>query len=280
MSSDHGVPPLAFVAGWPIGHTRSPVLHGHWLQRYGIAGHYLPLPIAPEDFEGVVRTLAKCGFVGGNVTIPHKVAAYNVADETTERAKRLGAANTIIYDSERGIVADNTDGFGFLENLRSARPNWTGTEGPATIIGAGGASRAIVAALIDIGVPEIRLSNRTKSKAEAIAEELDGPVSVVDWADVEGSVNGAKLIINTTSMGMQGGPPMLLTLEQMSADTLVTDAVYTPLDTPFLQLATSKGAQTVDGLGMLLHQARPGFAAWFGREPEVDDALREAVLTE
>jgi len=276
--SDHGVPPLAFVAGWPIGHTRSPALHGHWLKRYGIAGQYLPLPIAPEDFEAALRTLGKCGFVGGNVTIPHKLAAYRTADEATDRARRLGAANTITYDPERGIIADNTDGFGFLENLRAARPDWSGKEGPATIIGAGGASRAIVAALIDAGVPELRLSNRTKSKAEAIAEELGGPITVVDWADAESSVDGAKLIVNTTSMGMQGGPPLSLTLDKISDGTLVTDAVYVPLDTPFLQLAKSKGAQTVDGLGMLLHQARPGFAAWFGYEPEVDDALRAAVL--
>lgn len=276
--SDHGVPPLAFVAGWPIGHTRSPALHGHWLQRYGIAGHYLPLPIAPEDFDDAIRTLGRCGFVGGNVTIPHKVAAYEIADETTERAKRLGAANTIVFDSNRGIVADNTDGFGFIENLRAARPDWSGVGGSATVVGAGGASRAIVAALLDAGVTELRLTNRTKSNAEAIAEELTGPIKIVDWSDAEMSIEGAKLIVNTTSMGMQGGPPLSLTLEKIEEDALVTDAVYAPLDTPFLKLARSKGAQTVDGLGMLLHQARPGFAAWFGREPEVDDALRQAVL--
>ena len=276
--SDHGVSALAFVAGWPIGHTRSPALHGHWLQRYGIHGQYLPLPIAPDDFESALRMLGKVGFVGGNVTIPHKVAAYRAADETTARAKRLGAANTVIFDPDRGIVADNTDGFGFLENLRSAKPSWSGAEGPATVLGAGGASRAIVAALLDEGVPELRLVNRTKSKAEAIADELGGPITVVDWDDIEASLDGAKLVVNTTSMGMQGGPPMSLTLDQIEDAALVTDAVYAPLDTPFLQLARTKGAQTVDGLGMLLHQARPGFAAWFGREPEVDDALREAVL--
>ena len=276
--SEHGVPPMAFVAGWPIGHTRSPVLHGYWLQRYGIAGRYLPLPIAPEDFEGALQMLGKVGFVGGNVTIPHKVASFNIADETTTRAQRLGAANTITYHPERGIVADNTDGFGFIENLRTARPNWSGTEGPASVLGAGGASRAIVAALLDAGVSELRLSNRTKSKAEAIADELGGPVTVVDWNDVEDSLDGAKLIVNTTSMGMQGGPPLSLTLEKVGKDSLVTDAVYAPPDTPFLQLARSQGAETVDGLGMLLHQARPGFAAWFGQEPEVDDALRQVVL--
>ena len=276
--SDHGVAPLAFVAGWPIGHTRSPALHSHWLKRYGIDGQYLPLPISPQDFEGALRMLGRVGFAGGNVTIPHKVAAFEVADETTDRARRLGAANTIVYDADRGIVADNTDGFGFIENLRSARPDWSGIEGPAVVLGAGGASRAIVAALLDAGVPELRLSNRTKSKAEAIAAELGGQVTVIDWDDIEASFDGAKLIVNTTSMGMQGGPSLSLMLEGLSNDALATDAVYTPVDTPFLKLARSKGAHTVDGLGMLLHQARPGFAAWFGREPQVDEALRRAVL--
>jgi shikimate dehydrogenase len=276
--SQHGVPPLAFVIGWPIGHTRSPALHRHWLKRYDIEGQYLPLPIAPEDFESALRILGKCGFVGGNVTIPHKLAAFVIADETTAQAKRLGAANTIIYDAERGIVADNTDGFGFIENLRAARPAWRGEVGPVTVIGAGGASRAIVAALLDAGVPELRLTNRTRAKADAIADELGGQITVVDWAEAESSIEGAALVVNTTSMGMEGGPPLSLTLDALSQDALVTDAVYAPLDTPFLKLARTKGAETVDGLGMLLHQARPGFAAWFGREPEVDDELRAAVL--
>jgi len=278
MSDHHGVPPMAFVAGWPIGHTRSPVLHRHWLKRYAIAGKYLPLPIKPEDFENALRMLGKVGFVGGNVTIPHKLAAYEIADEVTDRAKRLRAANTIVYDADRGILADNTDGYGFIENLRSARPEWRGDTGPATVLGAGGASRAIVAGLLDAGVPELRLTNRTKEKAEAIADEIGGAITVVDWSEAEASIDGANLVVNTTSMGMEGGPPMSLTLDAMGKGVLATDAVYVPLDTPFLKLARAKGAQTVDGLGMLLHQARPGFAAWFGREPEVDEELRAAVL--
>lgn len=276
--SDHGVAPMAFVAGWPIGHTRSPALHGYWLQRYGIAGKYLPLPIAPENFEAALRVLGTCGFVGGNVTIPHKVAAFEVADVRTERAARLGAANTIVYDPVRGIVADNTDGFGFIENLRAAKPTWRAEAGPAVVLGAGGASRAIVAALIDAGVPELRLTNRTRAKAEAIAEELGGAITVIDWEQAEACIDGAALIVNTTSMGMEGGPPLSLTLDALDAGALATDIVYAPLDTPFLKLARAKGAQTVDGLGMLLHQARPGFAAWFGHEPEVDEDLRQAVL--
>ena len=276
--SEHDSVPLAYVIGWPIGHTRSPALHGHWLKRYGIAGHYVPLPIAPKDFQAAMLTLPKCGFVGGNVTIPHKEAAFALADEMTARARRLRAANTLTHDPERGIVADNTDGFGFIENLRAARPDWTGKEGPAVVLGAGGASRAIVASLIDAGVPELRLTNRTRERAERIAEELGGPITVIDWTEAEAALDGATTVVNTTSMGMQGGPPLALTLDALGEGTLVTDAVYAPPDTPFLQRAREKGAETVDGLGMLLHQARPGFAQWFGREPEVDDALRQAVL--
>lgn len=276
--SDHGPAPLAGVIGWPIGHSRSPVLHGHWLKRYGLAGHYVPLPVAPEDFETVLEHLPKCGFVGANVTIPHKVTMFALADETTERARRLGAANTITFDRDRGVVADNTDGFGFLENLRAACPDWSGATGPAVVLGAGGAARAIVASLIDAGVPELRLSNRTREKADRIAGEMGGTVTVVDWTEAESALDGAATVVNTTSMGMQGGPPLTLSLDALGEGTLVTDAVYAPPDTPFLQRAREKGAQTVDGLGMLLHQARPGFSQWFGREPEVDDALREAVL--
>lgn len=274
----HGVAPMAFVIGWPIGHSKSPVLHGHWLKRYGIEGQYLPLPVAPEDFADVLRALGKCGFVGGNVTLPHKLSAFELADEATDRARRLRAANTIIYDEARGIVADNTDGYGFIENLRSADAGWQPDAGPAVVLGAGGASRAIVAGLLDAGVPELRLTNRTQAKAEAIAEEIGGKIEVVAWDKAEGALDGAALVVNTTSMGMAGGPPLSLRLDALGEGSLATDAVYAPLDTAFLQLARSKGARTVDGLGMLLHQARPGFAAWFGRDPEVDDTLRNAVL--
>ncbi len=269
---------MAFVAGWPIGHTRSPVLHGHWLKRYGLAGHYLALPIAPEDFEGAVRMLDKIGFAGGNVTIPHKTAAFDLADEASEQARRLRAANTLIFDPERGIIADNTDGFGFMENLRSYQPDWQAGDKPVTVLGAGGASRAIVAALLDAGVPELRLANRTKEKAQAIAEELGGHITVVDWAEADDALSGVSLAVNTTSMGMTGGPPLTLTLGGLDKGAVATDAVYAPVDTPFLQRARKQGAKTVDGLGMLLHQARPGFVAWFRHEPVVDTDLRRAVL--
>lgn len=270
--------PLAFVAGWPIGHSRSPVLHGHWLARYGLAGSYLALPIASENFAEAMRALPKVGFVGGNVTLPHKVAAFDLADERTQRAVRIGAANTLVFDPDHGIIADNTDGYGFIENLRAARPAWRGDAGPAVVLGAGGAARAVVAALQDAGVSDLRLTNRTRSKAEALADDLGGAITVLDWSEAEDALDGAATVVNTTSMGMAGGPPLSLTLEKMAEGALATDIVYAPLDTPFLQAARARGAQTVDGLGMLLHQARPGFAAWFGRDPEVDADLRAAVL--
>lgn len=270
--------PLAGVMGWPIAHSRSPRLHGHWLKRYGIAGWYLPLPVHPDNFEDALRAMPKLGFVGANVTIPHKEAAFALADERSPQAARIGAANTLVFDSARGIVADNTDGYGFMENLRAARPSFSAGKGPVTVLGAGGASRAVIAALLDDGASELRLANRTRARAEALRDDLDPRITVVDWADAEDAIDGAALLVNTTSMGMEGGADMTLTLEKLNAGALATDIVYTPLDTPFLMAARAKGAETVDGLGMLLHQARPGFARWFGCDPEVDQTLREIVL--
>ena len=276
--SGEAAAPLAFVAGWPIGHSRSPILHGHWLARYGVPGSYLALPIAPENFAEAMRVLPKIGFVGGNVTLPHKIAAFELADERTLRAARIGAANTLVFNPDRGVIADNTDGYGFIDNLRAARPGWRGDAGPAVVLGAGGAARAVVAALQDAGVSDLRLTNRTRAKADDLADDLGGAITVLDWTDAELALDGAATVVNTTSMGMAGGPPLSLTLQQMPEGALATDIVYAPLDTPFLKAARERGAQTVDGLGMLLHQARPGFAAWFGRDPDVDADLRAAVL--
>lgn len=276
--SSHENAPLAGVIGWPIAHSRSPQLHGHWLRRYGIKGWYLPLPVAPEDFAAVVRTLPKAGFVGANVTIPHKTAALELADEATPVARALGAANTLTFRPDGSIHADNTDGYGFIENLRAARPSWTPAASPVTVFGAGGAARAVIAALLEAGVPSLRLTNRTREKADALRDEIDPRIKVMDWSEAESAVQGASLLVNATSMGMAGGPPLSLKLAGIGSDVLATDLVYAPLDTPFLQLARGQGAATVDGLGMLLHQARPGFHRWFGHDPQVDDALREAVL--
>lgn len=270
-------PPVACVLGWPVGHSRSPALHGHWLRRYGLPGFYVPLAVAPGAFGTAFRALPALGLAGGNVTVPHKEQALALADSATARARRIGAANTLVV-RDGAIEADNTDAFGFIENLRERAPLWRADRGPALVLGAGGAARAVVVALLDAGAPEVRLANRTRARAEALAEAVGGGVSVVDWARADEAADGAMTLVNTTSLGMVGQPPLGLSLDAAAPEALATDAVYVPLVTPFLARAAARGLQTVDGLGMLLHQARPGFEAWFGRAPVVDAELRAAVL--
>lgn len=270
--------PLAGVMGWPVAHSRSPVLHGHWLQRHGVAGHYVPLAVRPEHLAQVLQALPRAGFVGVNVTIPHKEAVLALADVVTDRAALIGAANTLTFRPDGTIHADNTDGHGFIANLMQQAPRWRPSSGPAAVIGAGGAARAVVAALLDRGVPELRISNRTRSRAERIREDFGARVIVHDWLGLDEMLKGATTIVNSTSMGMKGGPPLDLPLDALSPGALVTDLVYTPLDTDFLCAARTRGCATVDGLGMLLHQAAPGFERWFGVRPEVDETLRAAVL--
>jgi shikimate dehydrogenase len=273
-----GAVPLAGVVGWPVGHSRSPALHRHWLSRYGIRGHYVPLTVAPEALAVVLAIMPRMGFRGANVTLPHKEVALALASETTERACAIGAANTIVFLPGGGFRADNTDGSGFLSNLRQAHPAWDAAAGPALVLGAGGASRAIVAALLDAGASEVRLANRTCGRAVALADAFGPRVRVVAWEDAGAAMTGAATIVNTTSLGMTGQPPLDFGFEWAEPGALVTDIVYQPLVTPFLARAAEAGLITVDGLGMLLHQAAPGFEAWFGRRPEVDEALRQAVL--
>ncbi|MDD9921173.1 MAG: shikimate dehydrogenase [Boseongicola sp.] len=270
--------PLAGVIGSPIAHSKSPRLHGHWLKRYGINGHYIPMEIAPDDLEDALRVLPRLGFAGVNVTIPHKEHALQIADLVTDRAAVMGASNTLIFRKDGKIHADNTDGYGFIENLRQNAPNWNPAAGPAAVIGAGGAARAIVAALIDVGVPEIRLTNRTKTRAEALRQEFGTKIEVYDWVQAGNAIDGAATVVNTSSLGMEGAPEMRVPLDALLPSATVTDLVYTPLETKLLAHAKSIGCTTVDGLGMLLHQAAPGFERWFGVRPEVDDELRKAVL--
>ena len=270
--------PLAGVIGSPIAHSKSPKLHGYWLNRYEIAGHYIPMEIAPDNLEEVLRALPKAGFVGLNVTIPHKERVLAIADQVTDRAALMGAANTLVFGKDGKIHADNTDGYGFLENLRQGAPGWSADSGPAAVIGAGGAARAIVSALIDAGAPEIRLSNRTKTRAEALRQEFGVKVTVYDWVQAGNMMEGAATIVNTSSLGMTGKPEMRIPLDGLSSDAVVTDLVYSPLETKLLAEAKNVGCTTVDGLGMLLYQAAPGFERWFGVRPDVDEALRQAVL--
>jgi len=271
-------PLLAGVVGWPIGHSRSPRLHGHWLARYGIEGQYLPLALRPERLRDGIAALALLGFRGINVTLPHKEAALALATVRSDRAARIGAANTLSFMPDGGIEADNTDGYGFLANLRQGAPDWRAEAGPALVLGAGGAARAIVVALLDAGVPELRLANRSRDRAEALARDFGPRIAVQDWERAERATVGAHTIVNTTALGMTGQPPLTLALDAAPDDALVTDIVYQPLETPLLAAARARGLATVDGLGMLLHQAAPGFERWFGRRPEVDAELRAAVL--
>ncbi len=277
--TDHPRIPLAGVIGSPIAHSRSPALHGYWLKRYGLKGHYVPLDIAQSDLRDALRMMPKMGFVGCNVTIPHKEAILQIADVVTDRAALIGAANTLIFRKDGKIHADNTDGAGFIANLRQNAPHWKPASGPAVVFGAGGAARAVIAALIEVGVPEIRLTNRTRARAEAIKADFGAKITVQEWVQAPAMLDGAATVVNTTALGMTGKSDFNVPLETLSPTALVTDIVYTPLMTQFLIEAQDKGCTVVDGLGMLLHQAAPGFERWFGQRPEVDEATRAAVLS-
>lgn len=270
--------PLAGVIGSPIAHSKSPLLHRHWLERYGIRGYYIPMDVAQADLKQVLEALPRMGFVGVNVTIPHKESILRLADLISDRAALIGAANTLIFRADGKVHADNTDGVGFIENLRQGAPDWDPTAGPAAVLGAGGAARAIVTALADQGVREIRISNRTRSRAEALRAEFGPKIVVYDWVQAGNMIDGAATVINTTALGMTGKPDFRVPLDGLSRDAVVTDIVYTPLETTLLREARARGCVTVDGLGMLLHQAAPGFERWFGQRPEVDAAARAVVL--
>lgn len=271
---------LAGVLGWPVAHSRSPRLHGYWLAEHGIDGAYLPLAVAPDALAAVLKALPRMGFRGANLTLPHKEAALAAADRATPEARRIGAANTLVFDDAGRIEARNTDGYGFLESLREGAPGWNAKAGPAVVIGAGGAARAILVALADAGAPEIRLVNRTTERAERLQRELGGPIRAWDWTRRAEALGEAALLVNSTTQGMAGEAALDLALDRLPPAAVVADIVYAPLETPLLKAARGRGNRAVDGLGMLLHQARPGFAAWFGVEPTVTPALRRFVLGE
>jgi shikimate dehydrogenase len=270
--------PLAGVLGSPVAHSRSPALHGHWLRRYGLPGFYIPIDVAQADLADVVRMLPRMGFVGANVTIPHKEAVLALADVVTDRAALVGAANTLVFRQDGRLLADNTDGYGFIENLRQGAPSWVPASGPAVVLGAGGAARAVLIALIEAGVTEIRLVNRTRNRADALRAEFGTKVVVSDWVQAANIIEGAALLVNTTSLGMTGKSEFRVPLDGLDPSCVVTDLVYAPLRTTLLRRAAERGCVTVDGLGMLLHQAAPAFERWFGIRPQVDDDLRRAVL--
>ncbi|WP_299045117.1 shikimate dehydrogenase [uncultured Tateyamaria sp.] len=270
--------PLAGVIGSPIAHSKSPQLHRHWLKTLGLRGDYIPMDVSAQDLKTVLRTLPKAGFVGVNITIPHKEVALEIADLVTDRATLIGAANTLIFRKDGQIHADNTDGYGFIENLKAGAPDWKAGDGPATVLGSGGAARAVIASLLEAGVPEILLTNRTRVRAEKLADDFGKKVSVIDWVQAGNILEDSALVVNTTSLGMIGKPAMRVPLDGLRQGTVVTDLVYTPLKTDLLAAAEQARCVTVDGLGMLLHQAVPAFERWFGVRPQVDSATRAAAL--
>lgn len=270
--------PLAGVIGSPIAHSKSPTLHTHWLRQHNLSGHYIPIEVIREDFADLMKMLPKMGFVGANVTVPYKELALELSDKATDRATLMGAANTLIFRKDGVLHADNTDGYGFVSNLKQGAPKWVPSAGPAAVMGAGGAARAVIASLLESGVEKILLSNRTRGRAEALKQDFGSKIEVVDWLQAGNMLEDATTVVNTTSLGMIGQPELRVPLDGLQAGALVTDLVYTPLQTPLLKTAADMGCVTVDGLGMLLHQAVPAFERWFGVRPAVDDSTRMAVL--
>jgi shikimate dehydrogenase len=273
---------LAGVIGWPVAHSRSPLLHGHWIAEHGLRGAYVPLAVAPGRLEAALRGLPALGFAGCNVTIPHKVDTLRLVDRVEPLARRIGAVNLVVVAADGTLEGRNTDAFGFVQSLHESQPGWRADAGPAVVLGAGGAARAIVAGLMDAGAREIRLLNRTPARAQELAADLQDAGSgcrlqALPWEMRHAALAGAALVVNTTSQGMHGQEPLDLHLDALPRAAVVYDAVYVPLETPLLAAARLRGHPVVDGLGMLLHQARPAFEAWFGLRPAVTPALRAKV---
>ncbi len=269
---------LAGVMGWPVGHSLSPRLHNYWLDLHGIDGAFVPLPVAPEHFAQALRILPRLGFRGVNVTVPHKEAALAAVDRLDPLARRIGAVNTIVMSEDGTLSGSNTDAYGFSAHLAASVPGFSAASGTAVIIGAGGAARAVAVALTDMGAPEIRIINRTLARAEELALALGGSAHVVDWSGRARALEGASIVVNTTTQGIAGQPALDLDLSRLPASAVVYDIVYNPLETALLAAARGRGHRVVDGLGMLLHQAVAGFEAWFGVRPEVTAQLRAHVL--
>lgn len=269
---------MAGVMGWPVAHSRSPIIHNHWIAAYGLRGAYGLFPVAPTALPDAVRGLRALGMAGCNITIPHKVAAMALVDVLDPLAQRVGAINTIVVRPDGKLHGYNNDVFGFIESLRQARSDWRADTGAAVVLGSGGAARAVLVGLLDAGATEIRLLNRTRDKALALADEFGPAVRTLDWSERHAALDGAALLVNTTNQGMQGQPVLDLQLTELPIQALVCDIVYTPLQTALLATASQRGNTVVNGLGMLLHQARPAFEAWFGVRPGVTPELLQAVM--
>lgn len=269
---------LAGVMGWPVSHSRSPLIHNHWVAEHGLSGSYVLLPVEPRRLDRAVAGLAALGFAGCNVTIPHKVGAMTLVDRVDAVARRIGALNTIVVEADGSTSGTNNDGRGYLHSLRESHGNWQAAAGPVAVLGCGGAARAVIVGLIDAGVPQIRVCNRSLDKALALADEMGPAVQAFAWQKRDEVLEGITLLVNSTNQGMTGQPALDLALDALPARAVVSDLVYVPLETPLLAAARARGNPTLDGLGMLMHQARPAFEAWFGVLPDVTPELRRKVL--
>ncbi len=265
---------LAGVMGWPVMHSRSPLMHNYWFRQRHLAGTYVPLAIRPEDLAAALRALRPLGFAGCNLTIPHKQQAMTIVDEVDAVAKRIGAISCVVVRPDGSLAGTNNDWFGFTHNLRQEQPGWRADAGPVAVIGAGGGSRAVCYGLLQEGAKEIRLVNRTFGRAKSIAEEFGGPITALPWGERHDALEGAAMVVNATSQGMVGQPALDIRLDRLPKSALAADIIYIPLETPFLAAARARGNRTVNGLGMLLHQGRPAWKAWFGIDVEVTPELR------
>jgi shikimate dehydrogenase len=268
---------LAGVMGWPIMHSRSPLLHNYWFKKHELAGTYVPLAIRPEGLAGALRALHPLGFAGCNLTIPHKQEAMKIVDEVDTLAQSIGAISCVVVRPDGSLAGTNNDCYGFIHNIRQEQPGWRADSGPIVVIGAGGGSRAVCYGLAQEGAREIRLVNRTFARARGIADEFGGPLKALPWAQRHDVLEGAAMVVNATSQGMVGQPALDIKLDKLPASALAADIIYIPLETPFLAAARQRGNRTVNGLGMLLNQGRPAWKAWFGIETEVTPELRSLV---
>ena len=268
---------LAGVMGWPVAHSRSPLIHNYWLQQHGLSGSYVQLAVQPQRLATALPGLAALGFKGCNITIPHKVEALKLMQVLDANAARVGAVNTVVVQSDGQLKGLNTDGFGFIQSLLDADPAWRADTGPIAVLGAGGAARAVLLALCDQGAKEIRLLNRSADTARTLAAEFGLPIVARPWAQRHEALADCALLVNTTSLGMHGSPALDLNLNLLPTSALVSDIIYVPLQTPLLAAAKARGNLTVNGLGMLLNQARPAFEAWFGVFPDITPELRALV---
>jgi len=268
----------AGVIGWPIKQSRSPLIHGHWLKKHEIDGSYEKIAVDPDDLESFIKNLKTNNLSGLNVTVPHKEMVFKFADHVTDEAKAIGAANTLWFENDK-LIAGNTDAYGFITHLKQSTPSWEANK-PAFVLGAGGAARAILYALINEGVPEIKLTNRTMKRGTNLAEEFGPKIKVIEWEEKENHLENCGLLVNSTSLGMTGSAPLEININTLPKTAICYDIVYAPLETQMLKDAKSLGLGTVDGLGMLLHQAVPGFEKWFGVRPTVTEDLRQIILND